>query len=172
MLERPPALGHQGEAALAQAAQRVAGPVIKIELPAACWLFHRDMNADPRSFVPGISQYGQADQAGAQDGEGVLTGGSDVMDPAGQDRRHPQRDAAGGEQGLDVPAEPVGLGGIPAVDLPALPADGLFLQPVGGDHLAVQDQVRQPLLSFACSSAWRRSAARAASTVMASSRYR
>jgi hypothetical protein len=65
---------------------------------------------------------------------------------SGQDAGDPQRDAARGEQGRDVPAEGVGLPGIPAVYFLAFLADRLFLQPVGGDHLAVQDQVRQALL--------------------------
>jgi hypothetical protein len=38
------------------------------------------------------------------------------------------------------------LAGIPAVYFLAFLADGLFLQPVGCDDLAVQDQVRQLLL--------------------------
>lgn len=147
-LEGAPALGHQGEASLAQAAQRaqqrVAGTGIYVQLPASGRLFHRDVDADPCSFVSGVGQYRQVFEVGPQDGEDVLAGGGDVVGAAGQDRRGPERDAAGGEQGLDVPAETVRLAGVPPVDLPALPADGLFFQPVGGDDLAVQDQVGQP----------------------------
>ena len=43
VLQGPPALGHQREAALAQAAdgaeQVAAGPGVHIELPATCWSF-------------------------------------------------------------------------------------------------------------------------------------
>jgi hypothetical protein len=127
------------------------------------------VNAAAGAFVSGVGQYRQVLQEGPQDREDELAGGGDVVDPAGQDRGDPQRDAAGGEQRLDVAAEAVGLAGIPAVDLAALPADGLFLAPVGSDDLAVEDQVRQSLL-FAFSSASRRPGARAASTSIASSR--
>jgi hypothetical protein len=44
----------------------------------------------------------------------------------------------------DVAAEAVRLVGVPPADLLAFPADGLFVQPVGGDDLAVQDQVGKP----------------------------
>src|SRR5258707_7486180 len=39
----------------------------------------------------------------------------------------------------------MGLPRIPAVDFLAFPAGGFLFQPVGGDDLAVQDQVRQAL---------------------------
>ena len=169
-LECAPALGHQGEAPFAQAAQqRVAGPGIQVKLPAACWPIYRDMDAAACAFVPGVGQCRHVFQEGPQDGEDVLTGGGDVMDAAGQDRRDPQRDAGRGEQGLDVPAEAVRLAGVPPVDLLAFPADGLLLQPVGNDDLAVQDQVGQPLIPGR-SRASCRAGARAATTVMASSR--
>jgi hypothetical protein len=56
-LEGAPALGHQGEAPLAEAAQRaqqrVAGPGVKIEFWAAWWLPHRDVHAAAGAFVAG-----------------------------------------------------------------------------------------------------------------------
>jgi hypothetical protein len=93
VLEGPPALGHQGEAPLAQASkraqQRVTGPGIQIKFPAACWLPDRGMNAVACSFVPGVGQHGQILEAGPRDGEHVLAGGGDVVGAARQDRGDP-----------------------------------------------------------------------------------
>jgi hypothetical protein len=46
------------------------------------------------------------------------------MGSAWQNRQDAQRDAAGGEQGLDVPAEGVGVAGVPTAGLFAFPVDG------------------------------------------------
>jgi hypothetical protein len=47
------------------------------------------MDAAACAFVPGVGQGRQVLQEGPQDGEDVLTGGGDVMNAAGQDRRDP-----------------------------------------------------------------------------------
>jgi hypothetical protein len=64
--------------------QLVAGPGIKIKLPAACRVPHRDVNAAACAFVPGAGQYRQVLQEGPQDREDEIAGGGDVADPAGR----------------------------------------------------------------------------------------
>ena len=99
-LQGAPPLGHQGEAAFALvtqgAQQRVPGPRIDIQVPAAGRPFHRDVHACAGAFVSGIGQDRQVFQVGPQSGQDVLAGGGEVMGAAGQDVADPQRDAAGG----------------------------------------------------------------------------
>ncbi len=141
-------LGRAGQGRAAQRAEQVVACAgIDVQFPAARGLPDRDVDAGTCAFVPGIGQDRQVLQGGPQDREQVLAGGGNVMDPTGQHVRDPQRDAARGEQRLDAPAEGMRLAGIPAVYFLAFLAGGLFLQPVGCDDLAVQDQVRQLLLS-------------------------
>ena len=67
-------------------------------------------------------------------------------DSAGFHLGGPDREAAGFEEGLDVPAEVMGLSGVPGVDLFAFHAGGLGAAPVGVEDLAVQDQMRDALI--------------------------
>jgi hypothetical protein len=67
------------------------------------------------------------------------------MDIAGQHIRDPHRQAAGIEQGLDVPAEVLLLPRIPQVKVPAFPAHRFLVAAVAVHYLAVQDHVRRPL---------------------------
>jgi hypothetical protein len=103
------AAGEQGEAAFAQAAQRplesVEGAGIDVEVAAAGRLAHQDVDADTGSFVSRVGQGGQARCGGrVERREHVGAGGGDVVHRARLCLRGPQREAVGGEDGLDVAA--------------------------------------------------------------------
>src|SRR6266513_2563808 len=151
VLEGAPALVEQGEPAFAQAAQGplegVAGAVIDVKFAAAGGLFDGDEDADSGAVVAGVGQGGQSGGGGAvEGGQGVDTGGGQVVHRAGPGGRDPQREPARGEDGLDVATVGVRLPGVPQVDDLAFHADGGFFAPVGWDDLAVQDHVREPLV--------------------------
>jgi len=59
--------------------------------------------------------------------------GGDVVDVAWLGRAGPDREAAGEHDGLDVPAGPVVLPGVPGVDLLALHAGNLLGQAVAAE---------------------------------------
>ena len=88
-----PALGYQGEAALALvthgAQQCVSGPGVRVEFPAAGWLPHRNMNTVACAFVAGVGQHGQAGEERADGREDLLASSGDVVDATGQDVGHP-----------------------------------------------------------------------------------
>ena len=148
MLKRPPALGQQREAALAQAAhrpqQRIAGPGINVQLLDPGRLLHRDVDAVTSAFVARISQHRHRIQERPQHAQDILPCRGQVMHIARQHIRNPQRDPGGVKQGLDIPAEVMGLPRIPQIDDLALAAGGFLPAPVRVHDLAVQDQVRHP----------------------------
>jgi len=149
MLERPPALGQQREAALAQAAhraqQRVPGPGINVQLFDPDRLLCRDVNSVTSTFVAGISQHRHGVQERPQHAQDILPGGGQVMNIARKHIRNPQRDPRRVKQRLDVRAEIMGLPRVPHVDRLPLAADGFLPAPVRVHDLAVQDQVRRAL---------------------------
>ena len=107
MLERPPALGQQREAAFAQASHRaeqcVAGSGINVKLFDPSRFLHRDVDTVTGAFVARIGQQGHGFQERPHQGKDILTGGGQVMDTARQHIGDPQRDPRRVEQGLDVP---------------------------------------------------------------------
>jgi hypothetical protein len=125
------------------------------------------------SFVAGIGQHRHGLQERPEDPQDVLAGGGQVMDIAGKHVRNPQRDAGGVKQGLDVPADIVGLPRVPVPHVDRLPlaAGGFLPAPVSGHDLAVQDQVRRAVGQGALQLPGQ-AGARAASTSITSSRYR
>ena len=84
MLEGGPALGEQGEPALAAAAQvaqlRIPGAGTDVGLLVPCGLFHRDKDFDPGAFVAAVGEIG-----------------------------HSEGQAVGAHEGLDVAAVAAGL---------------------------------------------------------------
>ena len=113
MLERFPALGQKREAALAQAAhrpqQRIAGLGINVQLFDPGRLLHRDVDAVTCAFITRIGQHRHGVQERPQHAQDILPGRSQVMDIARQHVRNPQRNPGGVKQGLDIPAEIMGL---------------------------------------------------------------
>jgi hypothetical protein len=151
VLEGAPALAEQGEPAFAQAAQRaldgVAGAGIDVKFAAGGWLFDGDEDADSGAVVAGVGEGGQSGGGClVESGQGVDTGGGDVVHRAGLGAGDPQGEPARGEDGLDVATVGVGLAGVPQVDDLAFHANGRLFAPVGRDDLAVQDHVREPLV--------------------------
>ena len=94
----------------------------------------------------------------AQDVQDLVAGRGEVVDISGKDIGDPQRNPGRREDRLDITAEVVGLPRKPQTDRLAFPADGLDLHPVGGDDLAVQDEVSQALLLDALAPRFRRAA--------------
>ena len=69
------------------------------------------------------------------------------MDVAGLGRAGPEGEAAREHDGLDVPAGPVVLAGVPGIDLLAFHAGHLLGQAVAAEELAVQDHEGDAFLS-------------------------
>lgn len=152
MPQGSPASGEQGEAAFAEAAQAsqqgVVGASVGVEYLAVGGLFDRGEHADARAVVAVVGQRGQV-QLGVgpvQGTEDVLAGRGQVVYRAGLDVTDPQREAVRCQQGLDVAAGFVCFAGVPPVDLLAFHAGGLFVEAVGGEDLAVEDDVGQAVL--------------------------
>src|SRR5258708_31834953 len=118
VLQGAPAAGEQGDPAFAEAAQRaldgVAGAGIDIGFPAVCGLLDRDVHPDARAVVAGISKGWQAGRGGpGQPGQDMAAGSGDVVHRAGLGIRYPEREAAGGEDRLDVAAVSMRLAATP-----------------------------------------------------------
>ena len=70
------------------------------------------------AFVPGVGEGRQSlTGRGVERAQDVFAGGGQVVDRAGLDRRDPDREPVGAEQGLDVAAEIMGLTRVPGIDL-------------------------------------------------------
>jgi hypothetical protein len=104
-----------------------------------------------------------------QRGQGMDTGGGDVVHRAGFHLKDPQREPVRGAHRLDGAAVGVRLARVPQAGDLARDAEGRFLAPVAGDDLPVQIPCGKPS-PLARSSPWRRPGAPRASTMMTSSR--
>jgi hypothetical protein len=144
-----PAAGEQREAAFAQGAQGpkqgVVGAVVRSELATVGGLFDRGVDAFAGAVVAGVSEGGQL-QLGGGPVQGtvdvVLAGAGQVVQVSGQGLRGPDRQPVRARDRLDVGAEVAVLAGVPGVDELAFDAGGGLGEPVGGEQLAVEDDVR------------------------------
>ena len=152
-------------------ALRVRG--IDVEVLPAGGLLDRDVDADARAVVAEVGEGGQVsrDCSPVQGGQGVDAGGGDVVHRAGLGIGDPQREPVRGKHCLDVAAVGVRFAGVPDVD-DLTRTLMVFSRHRSAGMIVPSNITWQRPASLARSSAWRRSGACAARTVMTSSRYR
>jgi len=76
----------------------------------------------------------------------VFASGGQIVHRAWFDVTGPQREAVRCQYGLDVAARLGGFAGVPPVDLLAFHAGGLLVEAIGGEELAVEDDVGESVV--------------------------